>query len=69
MFQPKCVNIAAVRIGESQPPRFPDMFISPESEPEKLGVMSLQVAHHMVVANRLKPEAPAPHPDPGNQPV
>src|SRR5215469_15464678 len=44
---------------ETTPPRVPKVFINPESDPENVGARSMQTAHAVAVANRLKPAATA----------
>src|SRR5205807_9634362 len=42
-------------MGESHPPRLPNVFIRPESEAVYSWVRSMQVAQKVVAANMLKP--------------
>src|SRR5581483_189299 len=53
--QPKCVATYAETMGESQPPRLPNVFIKPESEPVNCSVTSMHVAQKVVAANMLRP--------------
>src|SRR5450432_1833292 len=42
-------------MGESYPPRFPKVFMSPESDPVNSSVRSIQAAQNVLAANMLNP--------------
>src|SRR5216684_7035672 len=46
-------------MGESHPPRFPNVFISPATEPEYSWPMSMHAAQNVTEANMLSPAAAA----------
>ena len=54
-FQPKLVATNAVTIGENHPPKLPNVFIIPESEPVNSGVRSMHVAQNVLAANIFIP--------------
>src|SRR5689334_23187638 len=57
--QPRLLATYAVTIGDNHPPRFPNVFISPPSEPENRSLRSMQAAQNEAEANMLKPAAAA----------
>ena len=56
---PYFVAIQVVRTGDNQPPRLPNVVITPEADSEYRQVMSLQVIHNTAAAARLNPAARA----------
>src|SRR5581483_11964566 len=52
---PHRVATYAVAIGDTQPPRFPNMFMNPDREPVNSSVRSMHVAQKVVAANMLNP--------------